>query len=34
MGTSGAGVLKDRLRKDHPHAYGDKDRLGNYKLCP
>ena len=24
MGTSGAGVLKDRLRKDHPHAYGDK----------
>ena len=24
VGTSGAGVLKDRLRKDHPHACGDK----------
>ncbi len=24
VGTSGAGILKDRLRKDHPHACGDK----------
>ena len=33
MGTSGAGVLKDRLRKDHPHAYGDK-LLEPYQVHP